>query len=271
MKRKESGGSPRLLHFTIITTRLQDEVLNQVGYTREDDKGGLKVFFKMALKPERRERERGERERERRRRRRKRKRKKEDRGFQVPVLGGTFAAVPGDSRGIQKKRKRDWSSLTFSGPCADLSSSVPALCTARPTGNSSERNPKPKKEDELGISSGPLLTLAVLLQGFVIIEMFSIEKASFSQSSRYSDLFGTEQNYRGGKEKKKKNTTTTTTTTTKKKQMAGRHSSSVQSDENVSNSEAIIHVKPSLNASSENLLQLVFWKWINQLIDNKSR
>lgn len=26
---------------------------------------------------------------------RRRKRKREDRGFQVPVLGGTFAAVPG--------------------------------------------------------------------------------------------------------------------------------------------------------------------------------
>lgn len=36
-----------------------------------------------------------------------------------------------------------------------------ALCRARPTGNSSERNQT--NEDELGISSG-LLTLAVLLQ-----------------------------------------------------------------------------------------------------------
>lgn len=43
-----------------------------------------------------------------------------------------------------------------------------ALCRTRPTGNSSERNQT--KEDELGISSGPLLTLAVLLEGFVMIQ-----------------------------------------------------------------------------------------------------
>lgn len=48
------------------------------------------------------------------------------------------------------------------------------LCRARPTGNSSERNQT--KEDELGISSGPLLTLAVLLEGFVIMQIYALDK-----------------------------------------------------------------------------------------------
>lgn len=44
------------------------------------------------------------------------------------------------------------------------------LYRARPTGNSSERNQT--KEDELGISSG-LLTLHVLLQGLVILQIYA--------------------------------------------------------------------------------------------------
>lgn len=47
------------------------------------------------------------------------------------------------------------------------------LRRARGTGNSCERNQT--KEDELGISSEPLLTLAVLLQGFVIIQIFALD------------------------------------------------------------------------------------------------
>lgn len=48
-----------------------------------------------------------------------------------------------------------------------------ALCRARPTGNSSERNQT--KEDELGISSGPLLTLALLLEGCVITQIYAAD------------------------------------------------------------------------------------------------
>lgn len=58
----------------------QSKDLNSICFvSREGDKGGLKVFFKMALKPGRRKiKERGG-----------------VGGFQVPVLGGTLAAVPG--------------------------------------------------------------------------------------------------------------------------------------------------------------------------------
>lgn len=48
-----------------------------------------------------------------------------------------------------------------------------ALCRARPTGNSSERNQT--KEDELGISFGPLLTLAEPLEDFIIRLIYTDE------------------------------------------------------------------------------------------------
>lgn len=46
-----------------------------------------------------------------------------------------------------------------------------ALCRALPTGNNSERNQT--KVDELGISSGPLLILNVLLEGFAKLQMYA--------------------------------------------------------------------------------------------------
>jgi len=60
----------------------QSKDLNSICFvSREDDKGGLKVFFKMALKPERGGKKGAGGWRHQ--------------SFQVPVLGGTFAAVPG--------------------------------------------------------------------------------------------------------------------------------------------------------------------------------